>query len=49
MVDAVVSTNVDDLHMRSGVLPSHLAELHRNSYLEICEKCNTPYLRKKDI
>lgn len=49
LVKFVVSTNVDGLHMRSGIPMDKLAELHGNSYLETCEKCKTKYLRDRDI
>jgi NAD-dependent SIR2 family protein deacetylase len=49
IVKSVVSTNVDGLHMRSGVPSSQLSELHGNSYLEVCEKCGERYLRDADI
>ncbi|KAL6068105.1 NAD-dependent protein deacetylase sirtuin-7 [Balamuthia mandrillaris] len=46
----VVSTNVDGLHMRSGLQRSvNLAELHGNSYLETCNKCGKAYLRPQDV
>jgi len=49
LVASVVSTNVDGLHMRSGIDSSHLAELHGNSYLEICQSCGARYMRDQDI
>eukprot|EP01125_Pyxidicula_operculata_P022296 TRINITY_DN9033_c0_g1_i1.p1 TRINITY_DN9033_c0_g1~~TRINITY_DN9033_c0_g1_i1.p1 ORF type:complete len:550 (-),score=168.86 TRINITY_DN9033_c0_g1_i1:87-1736(-) len=49
IVKSVVSTNVDGLHMRSGVPSEKLAELHGNSYLEVCQKCKHRYLRGQDI
>jgi NAD-dependent SIR2 family protein deacetylase len=49
-VKFVVSTNVDGLHMRSGLKRgTNLAELHGNSYLEVCEACGESYLRPQDV
>jgi NAD+-dependent protein deacetylase SIR2 len=44
-VKHLVSTNCDGLHRRSGISEQDLSELHGNCYLEICQKCNTEYLR----
>ena len=33
------------LHLRSGIKPENLSELHGNIYLEICDDCSTEYLR----
>lgn len=43
----VVSTNIDGLHMRSGLAPRDLTELHGNSFLERCEnvRCKREYFR----
>jgi NAD-dependent SIR2 family protein deacetylase len=49
IVKSIISTNVDGLHMRSGVPFDKLAELHGNSYLETCNKCGHKYLRGNDI
>ena len=45
MVKFVVSQNTDGLHLRSGLDPSKLAELHGNGNLEKCKKCGAKYLR----
>jgi len=49
IVQYVVSTNVDNLHRRSGLTRDHLAELHGNCYKEICSKCGLEYFRPKRI
>ena len=41
----VATTNVDDLHGKSGVPEGSLAELHGNSFVEECEKCLQRYKR----
>jgi NAD-dependent SIR2 family protein deacetylase len=45
----VTSTNVDALHMRSGVPDDKLAELHGNAFLEVCRKCKAHWLRPYDV
>ena len=44
----VISQNCDGLHLRSGLNPTGLAELHGNMNLEICSTCGTKYLRDFD-
>jgi NAD-dependent SIR2 family protein deacetylase len=41
----LISQNVDGLHRKSGIPPEKLAELHGNTNLEICKKCNNEYMR----
>jgi len=49
LVHFVISTNMDSLHIRSG-LPKHLIiEQHGNSNKEICESCGLQYWRAYDV
>ena len=45
----VISQNVDSLHLRSGFPREKLAELHGNSFKEVCPCCKTEYLRDFEI
>ncbi|KAF7141929.1 hypothetical protein RHSIM_Rhsim06G0177100 [Rhododendron simsii] len=45
----VISQNVDSLHLRSGIPREKLAELHGNSFMEICPKCRAEYLRDFEV
>jgi len=47
-VKHIVSTNVDGLHVHSGVSGENLSELHGNAYLEKCWDCGEKYLRSFD-
>eukprot|EP01111_Echinosteliopsis_oligospora_P013355 TRINITY_DN4772_c0_g1_i1.p1 TRINITY_DN4772_c0_g1~~TRINITY_DN4772_c0_g1_i1.p1 ORF type:complete len:560 (+),score=103.12 TRINITY_DN4772_c0_g1_i1:354-2033(+) len=46
LINYVMTTNMDALHVRSG-LPLHLiCEQHGNSHKEMCEKCRKAYYRQ---
>ncbi|KAK6947082.1 Sirtuin family [Dillenia turbinata] len=45
----VISQNVDGLHLRSGIPREKLAELHGNSFMEICRSCGVEYLRDFEV
>ena len=40
LLDFLISQNVDNLHLKSGIRPELLAELHGNTTLMRCLKCN---------
>ena len=48
ILKCLVSQNCDGLHLRSGMNPACLAELHGNMNLEKCSKCEAKYLRDFD-
>ncbi|CAF2721273.1 unnamed protein product [Rotaria sp. Silwood2] len=48
ILKCLVSQNCDGLHLRSGMDPTCLAELHGNMNLETCSKCGAKYLRDYD-
>ena len=41
----IISQNVDGLHRKSGIPYENIAELHGNTNLEVCSKCQTGYMR----
>eukprot|EP01113_Clastostelium_recurvatum_P017616 TRINITY_DN2074_c0_g1_i2.p1 TRINITY_DN2074_c0_g1~~TRINITY_DN2074_c0_g1_i2.p1 ORF type:complete len:376 (+),score=85.38 TRINITY_DN2074_c0_g1_i2:114-1241(+) len=45
MCKFVVSTNLDGLHVRSGVPLDNIAELHGNIYKEVCDSCKEAHVR----
>lgn len=45
----VISQNIDGLHLRSGIPREKLAELHGNSFMEICPSCGVEYLRDFEV
>jgi len=42
-LDFVISQNIDDLHLRSGIRPEMLAELHGNLARVRCARCEKTY------
>jgi NAD-dependent SIR2 family protein deacetylase len=44
----LISQNVDNLHLKSGIQPELLAELHGNMTKFRCKNCGALYDRKKD-
>ena len=49
LIKQVISQNVDGLHLRSGVPPSKLCELHGNVFRERCPSCGKEYVRPFDV
>eukprot|EP01132_Coremiostelium_polycephalum_P007639 gene7639-9397_t len=49
IVKFVITTNMDNLHLRSGVPVSKIVELHGNSFKERCTVCKKDYYREKEI
>ncbi|KAK4594275.1 hypothetical protein RGQ29_018098 [Quercus rubra] len=45
----VISQNVDSLHLRSGIPREKIAELHGNSFRELCPSCGEEYLRDFEV
>lgn len=48
IVNFVCTTNVDGLHLKSGIPVDKLSELHGSIYKESCESCGKKYVRKYD-
>ncbi|KAH3767966.1 silent information regulator family protein [Pelomyxa schiedti] len=49
LVNFVVTTNVDGLHLRSGTPLHLLVEMHGCCYKEVCSKCKKVILRDYDV
>lgn len=45
----LISQNVDSLHLRSGIPREKLAELHGNSFRELCPSCGQEYVRDFEV
>eukprot|EP01090_Pellita_catalonica_P022334 TRINITY_DN8640_c0_g2_i1.p1 TRINITY_DN8640_c0_g2~~TRINITY_DN8640_c0_g2_i1.p1 ORF type:complete len:349 (+),score=58.49 TRINITY_DN8640_c0_g2_i1:33-1049(+) len=45
----IISTNLDGLHLKSGVPDKLLAEVHGNIFKEYCKSCEAEYLRKFNV
>lgn len=45
ILKAIISQNLDGLHRKSGIPANKVYELHGNTNLEVCEKCNQDYMR----
>jgi len=45
----LVSQNCDGLHLKSGIPPNMIAELHGNGFIEACADCGQVYFREKSI
>ncbi len=43
----LISQNVDNLHLKSGIQPERIAELHGNYTIMKCVECDTRYSRKE--
>ncbi|MHA2365139.1 MAG: SIR2 family NAD-dependent protein deacylase [Candidatus Hodarchaeales archaeon] len=43
----LISQNVDNLHLRSGIHPDRIAELHGNHAIMKCIQCDTRYSKEK--
>lgn len=45
-LDFLISQNVDNLHLKSGILPKKIAELHGNTTLMQCLNCDSQFERR---
>jgi mono-ADP-ribosyltransferase sirtuin 6 len=45
----IVSQNIDGLHRKSGIKREQIAEIHGNSFKEVCAGCDKEYLRDFDV
>lgn len=46
---SVVSTNIDGLHLKSGVPADKLCSLHGDCYVEVCETCKKNFVRSFSV
>ena len=45
MLKHVISQNIDGLHRKSGIPKDKITEVHGNTNLELCRKCDRDYMR----
>jgi len=45
LLKQIISQNVDGLHRKSGIPAENICEVHGNTNLEVCGKCQTGYMR----
>jgi len=48
-LNMLISTNCDGLHIRSGIQPDKILELHGNCYIEACPNCGKNYYRSQPV
>jgi len=48
LVKYIISTNMDALHLRTGLPRNLLNEQHGNSFMEYCERCGLEFFRQYD-
>lgn len=44
-VQYIITQNIDGLHLKSGVIRKHIAELHGNMFIEQCNLCEKQFIR----
>ncbi len=49
VVKFIVSSNHDNLHIRSGASPDKVSEIFGNGYIETCLKCGDKFLRHTQV
>jgi NAD-dependent SIR2 family protein deacetylase len=48
-VKFIVTSNHDNLHIKSGIKENMIAELFGNANIEICTKCKKTFKRKTQV
>ena len=49
LLKQIISQNIDGLHRKSGIPKSKLWELHGNTNLEWCKRCDKDYMRDYQV
>jgi len=49
LIKFLVSTNIDNLHIRAGFPEDKISELHGNTFIEKCDTCGHVYKRSYDV